>query len=258
MPDEHVHDVSQSNMPLNENPTGNTFNNEVMTVQGPMGDDDEIELQKAWTMEMLMNNGDILTTTMNGLEQASMDYKKPLYARATHSNHVIQYYRQQILERQKVVNEYRSMIVDRIDETPLESNLYKSDPAVISHIIHMIEEDNFWHQKTFEVVLANLQRSHNKEIHEQENETLHCTENYLCSDSWTTTSIFSKGEQSRKQENHDMEESKTITRLESKNRPEKDHQAGKTEEIEAAMMCWENLEGSLLKTLDKVTDNQEG
>ena len=51
-----------------------------------------------------------------------------------------------------MVNEYRSMIVDRMYLTPLESNLYKRDPVVISHIIHMIEVDIFWHQKTFEAV----------------------------------------------------------------------------------------------------------
>ena len=55
-----------------------------------------------------------------------------------------------------------------------------------------------------------------------------------------------------------MEESKTITRLESKNRSEKDHQVEETEEIEATMMCWENLEGSLVEEPDKETDNQEG
>ena len=72
-----------------------------------------------------------------------------------------------------------------MDLTPLELNLYKSDPVVISHIVHMIEVDNFQHQKTFEAVLAktfeavlaDLWRNCNKEIHEQENETLHCIEN---------------------------------------------------------------------------------
>ena len=110
-----------------------------------------------------------------------------------------------------------------MDLTPLESNLYKSNPLVISHIIHMIKVDNFWHQKTFEVVLANLWRSHDKEIHEQENETLHCTENdkthreldekeviNLCSESQTTTSETCKGEESKKRENCDMEESKPM------------------------------------------------
>ena len=124
-----------------------------------------------------MNDGDILTAMVSGLEQANRDYKKFLYARVTHSNHAIQYHMQQILERQKVVDEYISMMVDGMDLTSLESNSYKSDLVVISHIIHLIEGDNFWHQKTFEPALVDLQRNCEDEIHEQENETLHCTEN---------------------------------------------------------------------------------
>ena len=115
---------------LNENPTGITFINEVTTVQGPMGDDDEIKSQKAWTMEMLTNDSNITTTMMNGPKQANRDYKKFLYARATHLNHTIQCHMQQIMERQKVVNQYRSMMVNGMDT--LELNLYKSDPAVNS------------------------------------------------------------------------------------------------------------------------------
>ena len=100
---------------------------------------------------------------------------------------------------------------------------------------------------------------------------MHCTENDrthrkldekevidLCSERWATTSEICNGEESRKQESHNTEESKTITRLESKNRPEKDHQADETEEIEAVMMCWENSECSLVKEPYKETDNQEG
>ena len=84
MPNKNVHDISQSDVLLNENPTGNTFNNEATVVQGPTGDNDEIKSQKAWMMEMLMNDSDISTTMMNGLEQVREDYKKLLYARATH------------------------------------------------------------------------------------------------------------------------------------------------------------------------------
>ena len=69
MPDENIYDVSQSDGSLNENPTGSTFNNEAAVVQGPTGDDDENKLWKAWMMEMLINDGDISTTTMNGSEQ---------------------------------------------------------------------------------------------------------------------------------------------------------------------------------------------
>ena len=83
MPNKNVHDVSQSDVSLNENPTRNTFNNEMTVVQDTTGDDDEIESWKACTMEMLMNNSDISTTMMNGSEKVSGDYKKFLYARAT-------------------------------------------------------------------------------------------------------------------------------------------------------------------------------
>ena len=142
-----------------------------------MGDDDEIESWKAWTMEMLMNNSNISMTKMSESEQVNRDYKKFLYARATYSNHAIQYHMQQIMERQKVVDEYRSMMVEGMDLIPLELSSYKSDPVVISHTIQMIEVDNFWHLKTFEVVLTNLWRRWDEEIHKHEDEFLHCTEN---------------------------------------------------------------------------------
>ena len=89
-------------------------------VQGPTGDDDENKSQKAWMMEMLMSDSDISMTTINGPEQVSEDYKKLLYARATHSNHVIQYNMQQIIERQKVVNKYGSMMTEGMALIPLE------------------------------------------------------------------------------------------------------------------------------------------
>ena len=41
----------------------------------------------------------------------------------------------------------------------------------------MIEVENFWHLKTFEAVLTNLQRRQDKEIHKQKDGSLHCTEN---------------------------------------------------------------------------------
>ena len=66
----------------------------------------------------------------------------------TNSNHAIQYHMQQIMERQKVVNKYRSMMVEGMDLIPLELNSYKSDLVVISHTIQMIEVDNFWYYKT--------------------------------------------------------------------------------------------------------------
>ena len=55
-----------------------------------------------------------------------------------------------------------------------------------------------------------------------------------------------------------MEESKTIARMESENRPEKDFQAQETEQDKVAMICWEHSEGSLAEEPNKETDNQDG
>ena len=218
--------------------------------QGPTGDDDENELQKAWTMEMLTNDANISMTMMNGLEPMSEDYKKFLYARATHSNHSIQNHMQQIIERQKVVNEYRSMMIEGMSLILLESNLYKNDLVVISHTIQMIEVDNFWHLKTFEAVLTELWRRWSDVILKQKDMSMHCTENSkisdemdgkevidLCCKYQTTGSELHDGEESTKQKCQDKLKSKTITRLESKNRHEKDKQMAESEENETVMMC---------------------
>ena len=146
-------------------------------LQGPTDDDDENESQKAWTMEMLTSDSDISVNMMNELKQMSEEYRKFLYARATYSNHSIQYHMQQIIERQKVVDEHRSMTMQGMGLTHLESNLHKNDPVVISQIMQMIEVDNFWHLKTFEAVLTDLWRRWDEGIHEQKDVPTHCTEN---------------------------------------------------------------------------------
>ena len=47
---------------------------------------------------MLINDGDILTNTMNEEESMSDDKKMFLYARVVHTNHSIQYHMHQIME----------------------------------------------------------------------------------------------------------------------------------------------------------------
>ena len=71
-----------------------------MIAQGPTDDDDENESRKAWTMEMLMNNGNISMNMTNEEVSMSDNEKMFLYARAVHSNHSIQYHMHQIMERQ--------------------------------------------------------------------------------------------------------------------------------------------------------------
>ena len=203
-----MYNKSQSDVSLNENSTENVFNDKATTAQGPMDDNKKIKLQKECTMETLMNDGDITMTTMIEHEKAKENCKKFLYARAMHSNHMKQYHRQQILEHQKEVDEYRSMVEEGRGLIPLESNLFKHDPVGISHIIHMIDVDIFWPQKTFEAVLAELWRNKDKQVNEQENETKYCKEKALiheendteevidlCGESQTTTSDHWKVEQ---------------------------------------------------------------
>ena len=88
-----------------------------MVAQGPVDDDDENEPCKVWTTEMLTNDGDISMSMMNEQESMSKDDKKILYARVVHSNHSIQYHMHQIIEQQKVVDEYKSMMMEGMDLT---------------------------------------------------------------------------------------------------------------------------------------------
>ena len=69
-----------------------------MVAQGPADDDDENKLPKAWTMEMLTNDGNISASMMNEQNSMSEDDTKFPYARAVHSNHSIQYHMHQIIE----------------------------------------------------------------------------------------------------------------------------------------------------------------
>ena len=173
-PDEKPHGDSQSDTLISKNCTVKSINKSTMVAQGPVDDDDKNESRKVWTMEMLTNDGDISMSMTNEQESMSKDDKKFLYARPVHSNHSIQYHMHQIIEQQKVVNEYRSMTMEGMDFTPLESNLQKYDPVIISQIIQMIKTDVFWHHKTFDSVLSNLRKMWTEGIHELDNASMYC------------------------------------------------------------------------------------
>ena len=176
-PDKKSDDYNQSDAPINKRSTVNSINESTLEVQGPMDNDNENELQKAWTMEMLTNDSDISANTTNKVESMSDDEKMFLYARAVHSNHSIQYHMHQTMERQRVVDEYRNMTMEGLDLIPLESNLHKFNLVIISQIINMIKLDNFWHRKTFESVMSDLRNMWVEGIRELENAQMHCTNN---------------------------------------------------------------------------------
>ena len=148
--------VHSNHLPISEKRTVNSINKSTLVAQGPADDDNKNESQKAWTLEMLMNDGDISTNTTNEVESMSDDEKMFLYARVVHSNHSIQYHMHQIMEQQRVVNEYRNMTMEGMNLIPLDSNLHKYNPVIISQIMNMIESDIFWHHKMFESVMSDL------------------------------------------------------------------------------------------------------
>ena len=234
-----------------------------------MDDDDKNDLCKAWTMGMLTNNGDISMSMMNEHESMSEDDKQFLYARSVHSNHLIQYHMHQIIKRQKVVNEYKSMTMEGMDLTPLESNLHKYDLVIISQIIQMIETDIFWHHKTFESVLSNLRNMWVEGIHELENRSMYCTNNaenddemdeveviYLCSVSQNKNKACGKGKESAKQESQDKTESDATNRMEDEIRTKKSRSTTKNGEVETTMMCWEAMNDSPRKEPHEESENE--
>ena len=74
-PDKKSDGDSQSDTPISEKSTVKSFNKSTSMAQGPADDDDENESRKAWTMEMLMNDGDISTNTTSEEESMSEDEK---------------------------------------------------------------------------------------------------------------------------------------------------------------------------------------
>ena len=80
--------------------------------QGPAEDDNKNKSQKTWTMEMLMNGSNNSANTTSDEESMSDDEKMFLYARAVHTNHWIQYHMHQIMERQRVIDEYKNMTME--------------------------------------------------------------------------------------------------------------------------------------------------
>ena len=110
---------------------------------------------------MLMMDGDMSTTEADEEEQIKESNKKFLYARAVHSNHIIQHHMQQILEHQRVVDEYRSMAIGEREMIPLELDLPQKVTVINQHIMQMINTDIYWYEKTFRGILTELWKIRN-------------------------------------------------------------------------------------------------
>ena len=236
--------------------TVNSINESMSEVQGLMDDNNKNESRKVWTLEMLMNGGDISVNMTNEEVLMSDDEKMFLYARAVHSNHSIQYHMHQIMEQQRVIDKYRNMTMEGIDLIPLESNLHKFHPAIISQIINMIESDNFWHRKTFKSVMSDLRNMWTKEIRELENSRMYCTNNDknnnemdgvevidLCSVSQSKNDTLSERKESAKQESWEKSKHYGTDKMEARLKTVKSDSTTKNNKVEYAMMCWELTSG---------------
>ena len=251
-PNKKSDDCNQSDTSINKMSTVNSINESMSEVQGPTDDNNKNESRKAWTMEMLMNGGNISANTMNEEVSMSDDEKMFLYARAVHSNHSIQYHMHQIMERQRVVDEYRNMMMEGMDLIPLESNLHKFHPVIISQIINMIKSDNFWHRKTFKSVMSDLQNMWTEGIQELENSRMYCTNNDennnemdgvevidLCSVSQSKNDTLSEGKESAKQECWDKSKHDGTDKMEAELKTVESDSMTKNDRVKSAMMCWE-------------------
>ena len=139
-----------------------------------------------------------------------------------------------------------------MDLIPLESNLHKFHPVIISQIINMIKSDNFWHHKTFESVMSDLRNMWAEGIQELENVHMYCTNNNennnemdgvevidLCSVSQSKNDTFSDGKESAKQESQDKSKHDRTDKMEVELKTMRNKSTTKMEKVESTMMCWE-------------------
>ena len=241
IPSENVHNIHQRHNEINETDREKSINKETNTVQGPTSYDEENESQKAWTMEMPTMDGDISTTEADEKERIEESNKKFLYARAVDSNHMIQHHMQQLLECQRVVNEYRSMVDEESEMILLELNLYKTDPVINQHIVQMIDTDISWYKKTFGAILMELQKIRNGKMITQTSEEHGEKEAIvLCDKSQVMLSDLRLYNGQKEQKDCYNMTNKSVSNKAQKNWPRKSFQIN--ERFESAMMCWESLE----------------
>ena len=250
-PEEKTDDSNQCDTLISERGTENSINQLTPEAQGPTEDDSKNESRKAWTMEMLMSGFDNSTNMMSEEELMSDNERMFLYARAVHSNHSIQYHMHQIMERQKVIDEYRNMMMEGLDLIPLESDLHRYHSVIISQIINMIELDNFCHHNTFESVKSDLRNMCSEGIQELENARMRCTDDDknnnkmdgievidLCSVSRCGNDTISEGKESIMQESQDKSKHEEINKKVAELKTVRDKSTTKKDNVESAMMCW--------------------
>ena len=206
-----------------------------------------IESQEAWTMGMPSIDGDISTMDSEERKRIEDMNKKFLYAQAVYANHMIQHHMHEISERQRVINEYQSMMDEGREMILLESDLHRSDSVINQHIMQMIDTNIFWYGETFKAILMELRKIRHGETTMNTCETLDKNDTYvsamMCSESLDDSEPTSK-------------KRKTLSQEEATNdQADKIDDENKT--YESAMMCWESLDDSKPTSKKRKTLSQE-
>ena len=152
------------------------------------------------------------------------------------------------------------MTMEGLDLIPLESNLHQDHLVIISHIINMIESDNFCHHKTFESVKSNLWNMWSEGIQELENARMRCTDDNennnemdgievidLCSVSQCGNDTISEGKESAMQESQDKSKHDETNKKVAELKTVRDESTTKKDNVESVMMCWESTESLVEK-----------
>ena len=147
------------------------------------------------------------------------------------------------------------MMMEGMDLIPLESNLHRNHPVIISQIINMIELDNFWHRKTFESVMSDLWNMWSEGIQELENACTYCTDDDennnemdgievidLCSVSQCRNDAISEGKESAMQESQDKSKHDETDKKVANLKTVRDESTIRKDNVESATICWESAE----------------
>ena len=204
-----------------------------------------------------MIDGNISMMETEELAQIEDNNKKFLYARVVHANHMIQHHMHEILERQRVVDEYRSMADGERDMIPLESDQYKNDPVINQHIMQMIDTDIFWYGKTFRAILMELWKIQNGEIIVQSSKELSEEEIHYYDESYAEFNDQRLYRGEKTQQGNEAMKSISDTSKAQKDWTRKRFQTDKDETYESAIMCWESLDDSDQATKKRKTIGQD-
>ena len=150
---------------------------------------------------------------------------------------MIQHHMHEILEHQRVVDEYRSMANGERDMIPLESDQYKNDLVINQQIMKMVNADIFWYKKTFRGILMELRKIRNGETIVQTSKELGEDEIDHCDESHATFDDQRLYKGAKTQQDDEVMKSVSVTSKVQKNWPRNENGNYKS-----AMMCWESLE----------------